>query len=87
MKLSSAIKKIEKAGLKVESKENLYWVKNGDYTFEFFAVKDWKDETNIIVRNFCLVLSAAKARDPYNSNCYNIFYSSFTKGLNSLQNK
>jgi len=90
MKLSSAIKKIEKAGLKLESKDNyLFWVKNGNYTFEFFAVKDWQDETKMIVQNFCIVLSAAKANDknPFNSNCYNIFYDNFTKALRSLLNK
>lgn len=93
MTTENALKKIAKAGLTYESEKTWdgeqYWVRNGGYTFEFYSIPDWQDESKMVVDNLCIVNSKALAADTnqMNGNCYNSFYPNFSQAMRSFTGK
>ena len=88
MKLKTAIKRIEKLGLKLNSDKNgQYWVKLEGSTLAFYAVENWEDpqgEQLIDLINITHTDLLAKDTCYANGNCYTTYFDNLTQCIKSF---
>jgi len=90
MKLVNAIKKLQAAGLTIESIKTWdgesHTIRYGDYILEFYSLPHWVDETNIVID--CISITDIERRNaetnPLNHNCYTTYYDNFTRAMKSF---
>lgn len=88
MKLKTAIKRIEKTGLKLtEEKNGQYWVYYGGETLAFYAVEDWENpEGDMVIDliNLTFTDQLKKDKNPMNGNCYTTYYENLKRAMESF---
>lgn len=87
MKLETAIKRIEKTGLKLSSSENgQYWVYCEGSTLAFYAVEDWEKPGQMVIDLINITWTDLLAKDKcmMNGNCYTTYYSNLKQAMTSF---